>query len=143
MKQGFKTKFLHMCSTATKAANDDAAGSVVYPVSSIRSIGMGSMAVTGAITGTITEDEDRFAMFFEPAGIGAGDGDIDAGDNDVDVVNIDITTDNEPQPVMKAIVEAANSHPNSDGFILIYDKVTGESVHPDIEGITVVRASND
>ena len=44
---------------------------------------------------------------------------------------------------MKAIVEAANSHPNSDGFITIFDSVTGESVHSDIEGVTTARASND
>ena len=132
--------YLYFRDAANQAADDDGTeGSLLFPISALKGMCMGS----GAITGTITEDEDRFAMFFEPAGIGAGDGDIDAGDNDVDVVNIDITTDNEPQPVMKAIVEAANSHPNSDGFIIIYDKVTGESVHPDIEGITVVRASND
>ena len=132
--------YLYFRGVANLAADDDGtAGSLLMPLSKLKGMCMG----TGAITGTITEDEDRFAIFFEPAGIGAGDGDIDAGDNDVDVVNIDITTDNEPQPVMKAIVEAANSHPNSDGFIVIYDKVTGESVHPDIEGITVVRASND
>ena len=132
--------YLYFRDAANAAADDDGTeGSLLFPVSALKGMCMGS----GAITGAITEDEDRFAMFFEPAGIGVGDGDIDAGDNDVDVVNIDITTDNEPQPVMKAIVEAANSHPNSDGFIVIYDKVTGESVHPDIEGITVVRASND
>ena len=132
--------YLYFRDAANAAADDDGTeGSLLFPVSALKGMCMGS----GAITGAITEDEDRFAMFFEPAGIGAGDGDIDAGDNDVDVVNIDITTDNTPQPVMKAIVEAVNSYPNSDGFIVIYDKVTGESVHPDIEGITVVRASND
>ena len=35
-----------MCSTATKAANDDAAGSVVYPVSSINQ-GVGDAGVLG------------------------------------------------------------------------------------------------
>tara|TARA_R100000152_G_C6750731_1_gene174381 strand:- start:492 stop:899 length:408 start_codon:yes stop_codon:yes gene_type:complete len=132
--------YLYFRDAANQAADDDSTeGSLLFPLSSLKGMCMGS----GAITGAITEDEDRFAMFFEPAGIGVGDGDIDVGDNDVDVVNIDFSTVNEPQPIMKAIVEAANSHPNSDGFIVIYDKVTGESVHPDISGITVVRASND
>ena len=132
--------YLYFRDAANAAADDDGTeGSIIFPLSSLKGMCMGS----GAITGTITGDEDRFAVFFEPAGIGAGDGDIDAGDNDVDVVNVDITTDNTPQPVMKAIVEAANSHPNSDGFIVIFDNVTGESVNPDIEGLTVVRASND
>ena len=125
--------------TAVAADDDGANGSIVFPLSALKGMVMGSVAITGVIT----EDEDRFGMCFEPAGIGVGKGDIDAGDNDVDVVNVDITTDNEPQPVMKAIVEAANSHPNSDGFIVIYDSITGESVHPDISGLTVVRASND
>ena len=80
----------------------------------------------------------------EPLGVLLGiDGDIDVGDNDVDVVNVDFSTVNEPQPIMKAIVEAANSHPNSDGFITIYDSVDNVTVHSDIEGVTTVRASND
>jgi hypothetical protein len=132
--------YLYFRDAANAAADDDGEeGSIVFPLSSLKGMCMGS----GAVTGTITEDDDRFAIFFEPAGVGVGDGDIDAGDNDVDVVNVDITTDNAPQPVMKAIVEAANSHPNSDGFIVIFDNVTGESVHPDIEGLTVRRAVND
>ena len=132
--------YLYFRDAANAAADDDSTeGSLLFPVSALKGMCMGS----GAITGAITEDEDRFAIFFEPAGIGIGTGDSDAGDNDVDVVNVDFSTVNEPQPIMKAIVEAANSHPNSDGFIVIYDKVTGESVHPDISGITVVRAEND
>ena len=125
--------------TAVAADDDGTNGSIIFPLSSLKGMCMGS----GAITGAITDDADRFAMFFKAAGIGEGTGDSDAGDNDVDVVNVDIITDNTPQPVMKAIVEAANSHPNSDGFIVIYDSITGESVHPDIEGLTVVRATND
>ena len=93
-------------------------------------------------TGTVTDDEDAFTLFFEPAGIGF-DGDVDAGDNDVDCVIIATKSDNNPAPVMKAIVEAANSHPNSDGFITIFDSVTGQSVHSDIEGVTTARTAND
>jgi len=131
--------YLYFRADSTLANDDDGTnGSLLFPVSALKGMCMGS----GAITGAITDDEDRFALFFEPAGIGF-DGDIDAGDNDVDVVNIDITTDNEPQPVMKAIVEAINSHPHSNGIITIYDAVTGQSVHSDIEGLTVVRATND
>ena len=133
-------RFLYFRGVAAIGDDDDGtAGSLLMPVSKLKGMCMG----TAAITGVVADDEDALTLFFEPAGIGEGDGDIDAGDNDVDCVIIAFKTDNEPQPVMKAIVEAANSHPNSDGFIIIYDKVTGESVHPDIEGITVVRASND
>ena len=133
-------RYLYFRATSTTANDDDGInGSLLFPVSALKGMVMGSVAIDG----TITEDEDRFGILFEPAGIGAGDGDIDAGDNDVDVVNVDFSTVNEPQPIMRAIVEAANSHPNSDGFIVIYDSITGESVHPDISGLTVVRASND
>ena len=132
--------YLYFRGVANLAADDDGtAGSLLMPLSKLKGMCMG----TGAITGTITEDEDRFAMFFEPAGIGAGDGDIDAGDNDVDAVIIAHTTDNEPQPIMQAIVEAINSHPHSDGFITIYDSIAGVTVHSDIEGVTTARASND
>ena len=131
--------YLYFRGVANLAADDDGtAGSLLMPLSKLKGMSMGS----GAITGAITEDENTFAIFFEPAGIGF-DGDVDAGDNDVDAIIIATTSDNTPQPVMKAIVEAANSHPNSDGFITIFDSVTGESVHSDIEGVTTARASND
>ena len=132
--------YLYFRDAANAAADDDGTeGSLLFPISALKGMCMGS----GAITGTITEDEDAFTLFFEPAGIGAGDGDIDAGDNDVDAVIIATTSNNTPQPVMQAIVEAANSHPNSDGFITIFDSVAGVSVHSDIEGVTTARASND
>jgi hypothetical protein len=132
-------RFLYFRGVANLAADDDGtAGSLLMPASKLKGMAMG----TGAITGVLTDDEDAFTLFFEPAGIGF-DGDVDAGDNDVDAVIIAIKTDNEPQPVMQAIVEAINTHPNSDGFITIYDSITGESVHADIEGVTTARASND
>tara|TARA_R110000850_G_scaffold220554_1_gene346315 strand:+ start:98 stop:505 length:408 start_codon:yes stop_codon:yes gene_type:complete len=132
--------YLYFRDVANLAADDDGvAGSLLFPLSKLKGMSMGS----GAITGAITEDENTFAIFFEPAGIGSGTGDSDAGDNDVDVVNVNFSTVNEPQLIMQAIVEAANSHPNSDGFITIFDSVTGQSVHSDIATLTVVRASND
>ena len=73
-----------MCSTATKAANDDAAGSVVYPVSSIRSIGMGSMAVTGVISAS----ETVYHIALDPMSISKGAGGAAAGLRDkVDVIS--------------------------------------------------------
>ena len=132
--------YLYFRGVAAIADDDDGvAGSLLMPLSALKGMSMG----TGAIDGSIASDEDAFTLFFEPAGIGTGTGDSDAGDNDVDCVIIAHTTDNKPQPVMQAIVEAANSHPNSDGFIVIYDSITGESVHSDLEGVTTARASND
>jgi len=131
--------YLYFRGVSAIADDDDGtAGSLLFPLSSLKGMSMG----TGDIAGAITNDEDAFTLFFEPAGIG-GHGDEDNGDNDVDCVIIAIKTDNEPQPVMQAIVEAANSHPNSDGFITIFDSITGQSVHADIDGVTTARASND
>tara|TARA_R110002012_G_scaffold11808_5_gene52806 strand:- start:458 stop:865 length:408 start_codon:yes stop_codon:yes gene_type:complete len=124
---------------AIDADDDGTAGSLLMPLSRLKGMCMG----TGAIDGAISNDADAFTLFFEPAGIGSVRGDGDAGDNDVDAVIIAIKTDNEPQPVMQAIVEAVNSHPNSDGFITIYDSIAGVSVHADIEGVTTARAVND
>jgi hypothetical protein len=132
--------YLYFRGVANLEADDDGtAGSLLMPLSKLKGMVMG----TGAITGAITNDDDAFTLFFEPAGIGSSSGDGDAGDNDCDAVIIAIKTDNEPQPVMQAIVEAINSHPNSDGFIDIYDSVAGTSVHADIEGVTTARATNE
>ena len=131
--------YLYFRGVANLADDDDGvAGSLLMPLSKLKGMTMG----TATIAGNITDDADAFTLFFEPAGI-SFDGDVDAGDNDVDCVIIATTSDNTPQPVMQAIIEAANSHPNSDGFITIFDSVTGESFHPDIEGVTTARAAND
>mgnify|MGYP003115638903 CR=1 FL=1 len=128
---------------ATAAGDDDDGenGSILFAASKLKGMVMGSMAITGIIT----EDDDAFSLVFEPAGIGEGDADADAGDNDVDVIQIGLKTayDNKPQEAMKAIVEAINTHPNSDGFITIFDGVTGQSVHESIDSVVGVRAVND
>ena len=83
--------YLYFRGVANEAADDDGtAGSLLMPLSKLKGMAMG----TGAITGALTDDEDAFTLFFEPAGIGEGDGDIDAGDNDVDAVIIATTSNN-------------------------------------------------
>jgi len=129
-------KYLYFRSDATVANDDDAAGSVIFPVSKLKGMVMGDMAVTGAISA----DDDRFAMTFEPMAISPGGGENQALTNNVDIVNIDITTDNGAKAVMAEIVRAINGNRNTDdGFIIVYDAVTGESIHSDIEGIHVVE----
>ena len=135
-------KYLYFRGATTLDADDDKTnGSKLYAASKLKGMVMGTVAITGAIT----EDDDVFSLIFEPGGIGEGDGDIDAGDNDVDVIKFGLVTaqDNKPQPVMKAIVEAINTHPNSDGFITIFDGVTGQSVHSGIDAMVVLPAVND
>ena len=129
-------KYLYFRSDSTAANDDDAAGSVIFPVSKLKGMVMGDMAVTGAISA----DDDRFAMTFEPMAISTGGGENQALTNNVDIVNIDITTDNGAKAVMAEIVRAINGNRNTDdGFIIVYDAVTGESIHSDIEGIHVVE----
>ena len=129
-------KYLYFRSDATAANDDDAAGSVIFPVSKLKGMVMGDIAVTGAISA----DDDRFAMTFEPMAISPGGGENQALTNNVDIVNIDITTDNGAKAVMAEIVRAINGNRNTDdGFIIVYDAVTGESIHSDIEGIHVVE----
>ena len=129
-------KYLYFRSDSSLANDDDAAGSVIFPASKLKGMVMGDMAVTGAIS----TDEDRFAMTFEPMAISPGGGENQALTNNVDIVNIDITTDNNAKAVMSEIVRAINGNRNTDdGFIIVYDAVTGESIHPDIEGIHVVE----
>tara|TARA_R100001198_G_scaffold43664_1_gene24233 strand:+ start:84 stop:494 length:411 start_codon:yes stop_codon:yes gene_type:complete len=129
-------KYLYFRSDSTIGNDDDAAGSVIFPVSKLKGMVMGDMAVTGAITA----DEDRFAITFEPMAISPGGGENQALTNNVDIVNIDITTDNNAKAVMAEIVRAINGNRNTDdGFIIVYDAVTGESIHSDIEGIHVVE----
>tara|TARA_R100001463_G_scaffold1389_2_gene6121 strand:+ start:539 stop:916 length:378 start_codon:yes stop_codon:yes gene_type:complete len=47
-------------------------------------------------------------------------------------------TDNKQMDVMKAIVRKINSHPNSDGAIVIYDAATG--VKPDLPAGVEIEA---
>ena len=129
-------KYLYFRSDSTAANDDDAAGSVIFPVSKLKGMVMGDMAVTG----TITADDNRFAITFEPMAVSPGGGENQALTNNVDLVNIDLTTDNNAKAVMAEIVRAINGNRNTDdGFIIVYDAVTGESIHSDIEGIHVVE----
>tara|TARA_R100001015_G_C4580638_1_gene137179 strand:+ start:105 stop:518 length:414 start_codon:yes stop_codon:yes gene_type:complete len=135
-------KYLYFRDAASLADDDDGTeGGIVYPLSRFKGMAMGRAAITGAIT----EDDDKFSLFFEPAGIGPSDGDIDAGDNDVDVIVFNLVTafDNKPQEAMQAIIEKINQHPHSDGFITIFDKVTGQVPHASVDDIIVSRAANE
>ncbi len=135
-----KTKFIHMCSTATKAANDDAAGSVVYPVSSIRSIGMGSMAVTGAISGS----ETVYHIALDPMSISQGASGAAAvlGDN-VDVINVTMTTANNAKAHMQELIQKINSsRVTENGWIDLYDGVNGTQLIADIASAANLHNQN-
>ena len=125
-----KTKFLHVCSETTLANNDDAAGSVVYPVSSIRSIGMGSMAVTGAISAS----ETVYHIALNPMAISRGASGAAAvlGDN-VDVINVTMTTANNAKVHMQELISKINSaRPTEGGWIDLFDGVNSTKLIGDL-----------
>ena len=133
-------KYLYFRADSTVGNDDDeTAGSKVYPVSAFR----GMVAGTASALGVVTDDADAFSMFFTPMGHiaagGAADTDDAAADN-VDVVVVAITTDNNQKAVMASVVSAMNSTAPHDGFVEIFDAVTGNSVNSDIEGFTVIHS---
>jgi len=132
-------KYLYFRSTATIANDDDADGSLMYPVSALRGMVMGTSDVAGAITA----DEDAFSLFFTPMANTQGSSADDVKDDNPDVIVVATTTDNNAKAVMSALVGAINGGPHSDGVIVVYDGVAGTSVHTDIEGLTVLLNTND
>ena len=133
-------KFLHVCSTSTLLDNDDAAGSVVYPVSSIRSIGMGSMAVTGEITGS----ETVYHISLDPMSISKGAGGAAAvlGDN-VDVINVTMTTANNAKAHMQELIQKINSSRRTEGgFIDLFDGINGTKLIADIDSVANLHNDN-
>tara|TARA_R110000824_G_C14785673_1_gene632546 strand:- start:53 stop:463 length:411 start_codon:yes stop_codon:yes gene_type:complete len=128
--------YLYFRSDATVGNDDDeTAGSTMYPASSFR----GMVSGTATALGVVADDADAFSMFFTPKGQTGGHGDADgaSGDN-VDVVVVAITTDNNQKAVMKSVVAALNANPG-DGFVEVFDAVTGYKVNSDIEGVTIVH----
>jgi len=135
-----KTKFLHVCTTATKADNHDEGGSVVYPVSSIRSIGMGSMAVTGAISAS----ETVYHIALDPLAISKGASGAAAvlGDN-VDVINVTMKSANNAKVHMQKLIQKINSaRPTEGGWIDLYDGVNATALHGDISSAAALLNLN-
>ena len=135
-----KTKFLHNCSETTLANNDDAAGSVVYPVSSIRSIGMGSMAVTGVISASETVYHIAMVpMAINSTGSGAA---AETGD-DVDVINVTMTTANNAKAHMQELIQKINSgRPTESGWINLYDGINATQLIADIATVANLHNNN-
>tara|TARA_R100001377_G_C3152683_1_gene96873 strand:+ start:320 stop:739 length:420 start_codon:yes stop_codon:yes gene_type:complete len=132
-------KYLYFRQTTTLANDDDAAGSLMYPVSAFKGMSSGTVAATGIIT----TGDSVFHMAFKrqaiPSGV-VGEDQGAAGDGDTeDFINITISTTNGQKAVMKSIVQAIHGGPHSDGFLEIFDAVTGTGVDSDIASIAVIR----
>ena len=61
-------------------------------------------------------------------------------DNDRDTVTLTTTADKE-KAVMEAIAQKINSHPHSDGFIVLADDVTSSYVHADLTSVAIAYSS--
>ena len=134
-----KTKFLHNCSETTLANNDDAGGSVVYPVSSIRSIGMGSIAVTGVISAS--ETVYHIALDAMAIAKSAGASAV-LGDN-VDVINVTMTTANNAKAHMQELIQKINSgRPTESGWINLYDGINATQLIADIATVANLHNNN-
>tara|TARA_R100001463_G_scaffold29498_1_gene67030 strand:+ start:251 stop:676 length:426 start_codon:yes stop_codon:yes gene_type:complete len=140
MKNGFKTKFLHVCATSTKADNHDEGGSVVYPVSSIRSIGMGSMAETGVISASDTV----YHIALTPMCINStASGSAATAGDDVDVINVTMSTANNAKAHMVELIGKINSSRATEaGFIDLFDGVNSTKFISDISSVAVVKNNN-
>ena len=135
-----KKKFLHVCTTTTKADNHDEGGSVCYPVSSIRSIGMGPTAVTGAISAS----ETVYHIALDPMAISRGASGAAAvlGDN-VDVINVTMTSANNAKDHMQKLVQKINSaRPTEGGYINLFDRVNSTKLLADLASAAVLYNQN-
>ena len=128
-----------MCSTATLADNDDAAGSVVYPVSSIKSIGMGSMAVTGVISAS----ETVYHIALDAMGIAKSAGASAVLGDNVDVINVTMATANNAKSHMQQLIQKINSsRPTESGFINLFDGINATQLIADIASVANLHNDN-
>ena len=127
-------KYLYFRKDSTLANDDDPAnGSVMYPLSALQGIVVGDSSTAGVVSGSSSST----SLFFKPMKKAfAAEG--DAGDDHLDVVVIN-HGDFKTKDIMVSIAEAVNEPISRDnGFIVVYDAVTGDSVDSNITGIHVV-----
>ena len=127
-------KYLYFRKDSTLANDDDPAnGSVMYPLSALQGIVIGDSSTAGAVTGSSSST----SLFFKPMKKAfAAEG--DAGDDHLDVVVLDCG-DFTAKDIMMSLAEAVNEPISRDnGFIVVFDAVTGDSVDSNITGIHAV-----
>ena len=117
-------KYLYFRGTAGVAGDqDETSGSVMWPVSAIRGISAGDAQASGAIT----DDDDRFTIFFNTMV-----NDTDA----VDHVVLDVTAGNfDFKTLYEELIMHINGGPHATGMITVYDGVTSTG----LTGITGIH----
>ena len=128
-------KFLYFRATSGGAGDqDETSGSVLYPVSHLMGVSAGDAADP---EGNITDDDDRFTMFFKPARIPQTGTSATAGNDRPDHIVFDVTSGDFD---FKGLYEELVGHINkpgslSNGMITVYDGVTGTG----LTGITGIH----
>ena len=128
-------KYLYFRKDSTLANDDDPAnGSVMYPLSHFQGLVVGDSSTAGAVTGA----SGRCSLFFKPMKKTVSAAEDEAGSDHLDVVVLDCG-DFTAKDIMVSIAEAVNEPIARDnGFIVVFDAVTGVSVDSNITGIHVV-----
>ena len=127
-------KFLYFRATSGVSGDqDETSGSVLYPVSSLMGVSAGDAADP---EGNITDDDDRFTIFFKPARV-HGNGSTAAGADRHDHVVLDVTSgDFDFKGLYEELVGKINQPgAHSNGMITVFDGVTGTG----LSGITGIH----
>ena len=127
-------KFLYFRATSGVSGDqDETSGSVLYPVSSLMGVSAGDAADP---EGNITDDDDRFTIFFKPARV-HGNGSTAAGADRPDHVVLDVTSgDFDFKGLYEELVGKINQPgAHSNGMITVFDGVTGTG----LSGITGIH----
>ena len=105
---------------------DETAGSVIYPLSALTAVTAGDAADA---QGNITDDDDRFTMFFKPARV-HGNGSTAAGADRPDHIVLDVTSgDFDFKAVYEELTSRINAPANvNGGMVTVFDGVTGEGL---------------
>ena len=127
-------KFIYFRQTSGVSGDqDETSGSVMYPLSHFK--GMVAGDATDA-TGDITDDDDRFTMFFLPMSATATTGAaLDATDDDMDVVVFDVTSGDFDFKALYEEFAGLVNGTHSSGMVTIFDGLTSTG----ITGITAVH----
>lgn len=135
-------KFIHVNQATSLLEVNDEESSYCFPVSSIKAIGAGSMGVTGAVSNSNTV----FYIALKPYNINsttAAAASNILGDN-IDVVNVTLSTNNNQQAAIDKLIRKINSsRPTEDGFIDLFDGITGVKFIDDISGVSIVTSATN
>jgi hypothetical protein len=132
-------KFIYFRATSGVAGDqDETSGSVMYPLSHLKGIVAGD-ATDG--TGAITDDDDRFTIFFKPMRIMEGSGAVATAAADrVDNFVFDVTSgDFDFRNLYEELVGLINKpSAHNNGMITIFDGVTGKG----LTGVTGIHSQS-